>query len=73
MFIPMLAALRWTRLSSGQAALPRRSRSLRDSVPCLGGRQSRISRQNDQRDPEHLLRHLGCFIATLTANPAPII
>jgi len=45
MFIPMLAALRWTRLSSGQAALPRRSRSLRDSVPCLGGRRSRISRQ----------------------------
>jgi len=44
MFIPMLAALRWTRLSSGQAALPRRSRSLRDSVPCPGGRRSRISR-----------------------------
>jgi hypothetical protein len=28
---------------------------------------------NGQRDPEHLLRHLGCFIATLTANLAPII
>jgi len=44
MFIPMLAALRWTRLSSEQAALPGRSRSLRDSVPFVGGRRSRTSR-----------------------------